>query len=67
MVLVFVLMPWINNMGLANVFILITAVFTAIVLGNIVFLFCGKRFRAQTAENYWRFSQNSLGTFMRRE
>ena len=61
-VLVFALTPWVEGVGLANVWITATVVFVVILLGNIPFLVWGKTWRANSAERYCRYASSAAGT-----
>ena len=58
-ILVFGLTPWIQRVGLANVWITTSAIFVAIMLGNIPLLIWGKKWRAQSAARYLRYASAS--------
>ena len=58
-ILVFALTPWVESVGLANVWITATVIFVAIILGNVPFLIWGKRWRAGSAERYYRYASAS--------
>lgn len=58
-ILVFGLTPWIERVGLANVWITTVAIFVAILLGNVPFLIWGKQWRARSAERYVRYASAS--------
>ncbi|MCJ1281620.1 hypothetical protein MMC26_000940 [Xylographa opegraphella] len=51
-IFVFVLTPWIANMGIKNVFIIIGVLVTAVLLGTFIFIYYGKKFRVKFAGRY---------------
>ncbi|KIW33280.1 uncharacterized protein PV07_00140 [Cladophialophora immunda] len=59
-ILVFALTPWITAVGLGNVFITAAVIFVFILLGNIIFIRFGKRFRMRSAEKYRLYAGHSL-------
>lgn len=61
-ILVFALSPWIAGVGLANVFIILTVMVVVILLGNIIFIIWGKRFRTRSADKYRRYAGHGLET-----
>ncbi|KAI1613026.1 synaptic vesicle transporter [Exophiala viscosa] len=56
--LVFAMTPWINAMGLSNVFITATVVFVVVLLGNIIFIMFGRRFRINSAAKYRYYAED---------
>lgn len=55
-IMVFALTPWIVSVGIANVFITLTVIFTAILLCSVFFLVYGKRFRIKSAARYLKYA-----------
>lgn len=51
-IFVFALTPWIANMGIKNVFIIIGVLVTAILLGTFIFIYYGKKFRVKFTDRY---------------
>ncbi|EXJ65997.1 uncharacterized protein A1O5_10974 [Cladophialophora psammophila CBS 110553] len=61
-VLVFTLTPWIAAVGLANVFITAAVIFVIMLLGNVIFIVFGKRFRTRSGGKYRLYVDHHLGT-----
>ncbi|KAJ5629025.1 major facilitator superfamily domain-containing protein [Penicillium lividum] len=58
--LVFSLSPWIEGVGLANVFVTIAVLMTAILLGTFGFIAYGKRLRHAMADRYQYYAERQL-------
>ncbi|EXJ81171.1 hypothetical protein A1O3_07461 [Capronia epimyces CBS 606.96] len=59
-ILVFALTPWIEGVGLSNVFITVAVIVAAILLGNFIFIMFGKRFRIRCAAKYRSYAGHAL-------
>jgi len=59
-IFVFALTPWIDRVGMQNVFITITVLGTVVLLFCFVFIFYGKRYRIQTASRYRYFAERQF-------
>ncbi|KAJ5689554.1 hypothetical protein N7462_003946 [Penicillium macrosclerotiorum] len=60
-IFVFALAPWVNRVGLTWFYVTFGLIVTVIMLGNIVFIYFGKMFRARVASRYRHFSAQRLG------
>ncbi|KAJ5655236.1 major facilitator superfamily domain-containing protein [Penicillium longicatenatum] len=58
--LVFSLSPWIEGVGLANVFVTIAVLMTTILLGTFGFIFYGKRLRHAMSGRYQYYAERQL-------
>ncbi|KAJ5609721.1 major facilitator superfamily domain-containing protein [Penicillium herquei] len=58
--LVFSLTPWIESVGLANVFVTIAVLMTVILLGTFGFILYGKRLRHLVAGRYQYFAERQM-------
>ncbi|KAE8396179.1 major facilitator superfamily domain-containing protein [Aspergillus alliaceus] len=59
-IFVFALSPWIANVGLTYVYVTFGLILTVILLGNLIFIYFGKRFRVMTAERYRYYAQRQM-------
>ncbi|KAL1970634.1 hypothetical protein VTN77DRAFT_4278 [Rasamsonia byssochlamydoides] len=51
-IFVFVLTPWINQVGMKNVYVTIGVLMTVVLLGTFYFIYDGKRLRVKTTRSY---------------
>ena len=62
-VFIFALTPWIDAVGIANVFLTLSVLSIAVLIpGTLAFFFFGKKMRAKTAIKYRYYSTISHGT-----
>ncbi|RAQ62256.1 hypothetical protein COH20_003163 [Aspergillus flavus] len=59
-VFVFALSPWIESVGLTGFYITFGLILTVILLGNLVFIYFGKKFRVMTAKRYRYYAQRQM-------
>jgi hypothetical protein len=55
-VFVFALQPWCDRVGLSWFYVTFGLIVTAIMMGNLLFIYFGKRFRVKVAGTYLRYS-----------
>ncbi|KAJ5619420.1 hypothetical protein N7510_003404 [Penicillium lagena] len=55
-VFVFALQPWCDRVGLSWFYVTFGLIVTAIMMGNLIFIYFGKRFRVKVAAKYLRYS-----------
>lgn len=60
MILPFFLLPWINRMGLLNVYIMVSAFSTAIFMISFFFIYYGKKIRGASADRYRWFASRQF-------
>lgn len=58
---VFALAPWVARVGLTWFYVTFGLIVTVIMLGNLLFIYFGKRFRARAAGRYRYFSSQKSG------
>jgi len=59
-IFVFALTPWIDGVGITNVFVMITVIGIAVLLLVFLFIYKGKAFRRWTAAKYYYYSERQF-------
>ncbi|KAJ5609673.1 hypothetical protein N7528_010240 [Penicillium herquei] len=60
-IFVFALQPWCDRVGLSWFYVTFGLISTAVLLGNFIFIYFGKKFRARVAGRYRYFSMQKSG------
>lgn len=60
-IFIFALTPWINSVGIANVFLTLALITVVVIFLGIILLVYGKRFRMRTAARYEAWSDKHYG------
>jgi hypothetical protein len=61
-VFVFALQPWCDRVGLTWFYVTFGLISTVVLLGNLFFIYQGKRLRVRLAGTYYHYSQKQLGS-----
>ncbi|KAJ5775724.1 uncharacterized protein N7511_000735 [Penicillium nucicola] len=61
-IFVFALQPWCNRVGLTWFYVTFGLIVTVCLVGNLLFIYYGKMFRAKLAGSYNHYSQKQLGS-----
>lgn len=64
LIVLFVLTPWINGMGVRNVHVILAVIAFAIYLLPVALIIWGKSARVATAARYKKMTENQLGNRM---
>ena len=59
-ILIFVVTPWINGVGMKNVYITIGVILTVVLFGNFGFIYYGKKFRVMTTKRYRYYAERQF-------
>ena len=60
-IFVFALQPWCDRVGLAWFYVTFGLISTVVLLGNFIFVYFGKKFRARVAGRYYHYSAEKSG------
>lgn len=60
-IFVFALQPWCDRVGLAWFYVTFGLISTVVLLGNLIFVYFGKKFRARVAGRYYHYSAEKSG------
>ncbi|KAJ5345209.1 hypothetical protein N7452_003213 [Penicillium brevicompactum] len=61
-IFIFALQPWCDSVGLSWFYVTFGLISTLVLLGNLGFIYYGKKLRAKLAGTYHHYSQKQLGT-----